>query len=661
MSKTLPLATAIFLMPLAISQANADEHTTHLDELTVVADPLAVTHTYMNTELVDETALRQMQPKSVPEAVKHLPNVTVAGGPRAGSQTVNIRGLEGRRVLQTVDGVRQVFESGHRPSYLLDPALLRSIEVIKGPASTRGSGALGGVIAQETITASDILESGDAFGGFVKTGVNTNNNGSDSIVTLAGQNDSIDWLFSGFYRDHDNIELGNNEELENSGSEDAGILAKGSWHLDNTQNLRLSYRKAGEDGAVPSNGAGSAGSSNSIINREQKTQNLLLGYHLNTESEQVDADLSFFWNQVSMDESRITDSRFDSTDLNVYGFNANNLSTFEAFQLFYGVDGHQEQFDAEREGTTRPNPPSGESNLLGAFVQGMVPLNNQWSLELGSRYDYFETEADGSGKRSDNAFSPSAAIIWQPKEWLELTLRHDHSFRAPSSEELYTTGTHFCFYAGFCNTFESNPDLEAEKAANTELITAFNFDDLENGAQFSLTTSIFQNTVDNFIEQIVTAPNFMAFDPGKTTWVNVDKAKITGFEISADYALDNFLATVSYGMVRGEDADSGEDLTNIPADTFKADLSYQVTSGFRAGLRVTHALEQNRTENEDVSTDAYDGYTITDLYATWDSPTVDGLSVDLSVNNLSNQYYRVAWAELYEPGREIIASIRYDF
>ena len=103
--------------------------------LSEVSRPVAV---------VERKEIDTMQPQSIAQVLRFQSNVSISGGPRAGSQSVNIRGLEGSKVLQTVDGVRQVFESGHRPSYFLDPALLKNIELVKGPASTLwGSGAVG--------------------------------------------------------------------------------------------------------------------------------------------------------------------------------------------------------------------------------------------------------------------------------------------------------------------------------------------------------------------------------------------------------------------------------------------------------------------------------------------------------------------------------------
>jgi len=63
-------------------------------------------------------------------------------------QAYSVRGVTGQRVFTTVAGVRIVTErrAGATASFV-DPALIGSVEVVRGPASTLfGSGALGGVV-----------------------------------------------------------------------------------------------------------------------------------------------------------------------------------------------------------------------------------------------------------------------------------------------------------------------------------------------------------------------------------------------------------------------------------------------------------------------------------------------------------------------------------
>jgi outer membrane receptor protein involved in Fe transport len=197
-----------------------------------VLEHIVVTATRIDTTLedaarsiavLDRMTIESMQPQSVAQTLLYEPNITVAGGPRAANQAVNIRGLSGNKVLQTIDGARQSFESGHRPGYFLDPELLASVEAVRGPVSSLwGSGALGGVVAQRTLRADDYLARGDNLGGFVKSGYNDNNGQSTTTAAVLGRATDTDWLLSAYYRDSDDIALGNGETLEGSANETQG-------------------------------------------------------------------------------------------------------------------------------------------------------------------------------------------------------------------------------------------------------------------------------------------------------------------------------------------------------------------------------------------------------------------------------------------------------
>ncbi|MFT5722268.1 MAG: hemoglobin/transferrin/lactoferrin receptor protein, partial [Motiliproteus sp.] len=400
------------------------------------------------------------------------------------------------------------------------------------------------------------------------------------------------------------------------------------------------------------------GTSNFLIDRDQQTRNASIDYRIDTRSPLIHSQITAYWNNIEMNESRVSDGRHDSTALDVLGLNINNLSMFGDIAVLYGIDGYTEEFRAERNGSNRPIPPDAETDVWGGFVQATIPLAKSWALELGTRYDYFATEAINLGQdRSDNDLSPSAALVWQSTDWLELTLRHDRAFRAPSSEEMYSTGTHFCMGPGSCNTFLPNPDLKAEQAANTELLAAMQFVNVLGGDLLNINASVFENRVDDFVEQIV------EINAGNTTWVNVDEAKITGFEVSADYNINRFRAKLAYGQTRGEDNKTGEDLTNIPADTLTGDLSYRFWNNqLMTGFRVTYADDQNKTnyaENSDNK--KYDSYSVADVYASWEPQSMKAFKVDLTVNNILDKHYSRAWEELDETGREMIVAARYKF
>lgn len=200
---------------LAASPALADTST---EEPIVLAElaPVTVTATRDNkTEkeatrsvaTVSPESIESRQASSAPELVKDIPNVTTVGGPRSENQSINIRGLEGARVLQLVDGARQVFESGHRPSYFIEPELIRSAEVIRGPASNLwGSGAVGGVASFNTVDPTDLIQPDASVGGFLKGTYNDNNNDKRGSAAVAGTTKHVDWLVSGYNRESDDME-----------------------------------------------------------------------------------------------------------------------------------------------------------------------------------------------------------------------------------------------------------------------------------------------------------------------------------------------------------------------------------------------------------------------------------------------------------------------
>ncbi len=668
-----PKPLAVVISSLLATQAWAESPANN--EPAFEFDKVVVTATRMEQEVEDvsrpvvvigQDAIESRQPKSVAQVLSNEPNVLVQGGSRPSYQTVNIRGLGGNRVLQTVDGVRQDFESGHRASYFLDPALLKSVEVVKGPASALwGSGALGGVVAQTTISPKDVLNPEQDLGGLIKTGWNFNNDQSTTTAAVAGRTETADWLLAGYFRDSDNIETGDGTDVGNSGSRDKGVMGKVELQIDEDQSLALSARHGIVEGGVPSNGSGSVnGGSVFLIDKDQVSSSVSADYRIDTESPLLNAQVMAYWNGVDVDESRVRDGRSDSTEKDTFGLNINNLSQFGDIALLYGLDGYHSRYSGTRSGVNRPVPPTADTDSWGAFMQAMIPVSDSWLLELGGRYDYFATEDDNLGtSRSDSHFSPSAALTWQASDMLELTLRHDRAFRAPSVEEMYTTGTHFCIPPFGCNTFETNSNLKPEKSANTELIANLAVNDA-----WSFKASVFENRIDDFIGRggrpFVFIPGRPpVVDPGTTKWVNVDEAKLRGYEVKARYSQDDMNLTLGYGQTRGTDRNTGNALSSVPADTWSADLNYSLLNRqLTAGARIVHTEAQNRVPPSRRGPPVtYDSYTVADIYASWEPAAVKNLKIDMTVNNLADKKYRSTWADIDAAGREVILSATYKF
>ncbi len=662
--KRLMLTTAVLAALPTFVQA---DELTDMDKVVITSTRHAQTNSasLQRVEIVDQERIEQQQPTSVPQIVNYLPNVSVIGGPREDSQKVNIRGLEGHQILQLIDGVRQNFTSGHRPSYMLDPALVKNVEVVKGPASSLwGSGALGGVIATNTISANDLLTGKKQQAGFIKQGFNSNNDKWLTTGAFATRLNNVDLLVSGYYNDGENNELGNGEELEHSASKEKGVLAKLDWFIDDAQSATFNLRTSNIDGAVPSNPTANVNSSNFLINRENKTHHASVDYNFNPESTFIDVQSLVYWNKTEMLEDRVSDGRADSTEISTIGLNLNNSSTLSNVNVVYGVDGYQDKLSADRSGGSRPTIPKATTTVWGAFSQMTIPLAEQWQLDLGARYDYFKTEAKNLDQsRSDSAVSPSITLLWNPVSDLNISLGYNEAFRAPTSEEMYTSGTHFSYGPMGDNSFVPNPNLKAEQAKNIELIADYQLNGIfTNDDKMNFSANIFHNNVDNFIELLVSDPTFIppATLVGTTTSANVDEAVLEGFELRFGYSIYNFSGQLSYGQTRGENKKTHEDLATIPADKWVLDLNQGFANNqIKTGLKLSYVETQDLTPSSSSAT--YDNYTLADVYVRWSPQSVKNLSLDLSINNLTDQHYRVAFQELYMPGRDVRLAARYDF
>lgn len=676
MAITLALGTPFLSLAAVAEQVKTAE----FDEVLVSATRIQekVSESSRSAAVVGEEQLAEKQGNSVAEVLKTEANINIANGPRASAQQVEIRGLSGQRVLQTIDGARQNASAGHRGTFFMDPELLSSIEVVRGPASSLwGSGAIGGVVSQNTKSAREMLDEGQSFGGYLKQGYETNGQRSKSSGAIYGAKGSIDWLLNGSYSDGDNIKAGNDNTLENSASRSRSGLAKFGWQLDEAQRLQLSGRINEIFEAVPSNPATGVSNSVPLVRRDSKDSNLTLDYSLAPRGNALlDLDAKFYWNKTDYDENRLTKGQFDTTEYETLGFSIANRSQWQGLKLTYGLDGYRDQIETFRDDSgqsgQRPGNIDGESRVWGAFVAANIALGENWSLDPALRYDSFESESNNLGHSSDDdALSPSLALVWKTAPWLTLSARYDEAFRAPSVEEMYSSGTHYCIPPipnflpnGLCNTFEVNENLKAEKAKNKELKADMRFAELAGNDELALSLSVFRNDVDDFIEQRVTNP--LHGIPGleqNTRWDNVDKARLTGFELTGKYRINQTRLSLSYGQTEGKDRHDGGYLANIPANKLVLDLSQGIMAGdMKLGTRVSYNASQDRVP-EDNPVNRYQDYTLWDVYLAWEPAmgTFEGLRVDFTIENIGDEEYIQAWQTLMDQGRNFKLSARYRF
>lgn len=77
--------------------------------------------------------------------------------------------------------------------------------------------------------------------------------------------------------------------------------------------------------------------------------------------------------------------------------------------------------------------PSTTADMLGVYAIDTVQLLPEWSLNLGARFDRYDTSFDdalsGQGfRRQDSAWSPKAALVWKPTEAQTYYMSYSTSF-----------------------------------------------------------------------------------------------------------------------------------------------------------------------------------------------------------------------------------------
>lgn len=158
--------------------------------------------------------LERRQVSTVFDAVRNTAGVSIDGGPRLNGMSFNIRGFESNDVAVSVDGVLKNYEKYRSKGTYIEPDLLKTIEIRRGPQINSNSGFLGGAVITVTKDAEDFLRPGQMAGARLKFGYGNNNDEYlRSYLAYARPHDKIDLIYNYTNRQSNNIMQGNGEEL----------------------------------------------------------------------------------------------------------------------------------------------------------------------------------------------------------------------------------------------------------------------------------------------------------------------------------------------------------------------------------------------------------------------------------------------------------------
>lgn len=210
-------------------------------------------HQTLPITTITSDQLERTQSSNIFDAARSAPGVSISGGPRPSGMSFSIRGYaDNEDVLVKVDGMPKGFEKYRMGGTFIEPELLKSIEVQRGPQIASGSGSLGGTIIASTKSAEDFLRPGQKVGGKIKFGYGNNNDEySRSYMLYARPEERVDILYNYSNRQSNNLTLGDGTKLESSAVESISHLLKVSLFPTDDIQLVTSIVKFQDTGLQP--------------------------------------------------------------------------------------------------------------------------------------------------------------------------------------------------------------------------------------------------------------------------------------------------------------------------------------------------------------------------------------------------------------------------
>jgi hemoglobin/transferrin/lactoferrin receptor protein len=610
--------------------------------------------------VIDREQILQRDPRSPTELLRFVPGVEIDGAPRTTAMEPSIRGLGGDRIAFRLDGSRLNFNAGHRGRIFVEPELLRQVDVLRGPGSALyGSGAIGGVIAFRTIEPEDLLPPGGEhpIGGFMRGGYQSNGRTFRGTGAFAARAGDVAGLVAASGLNNGNFTDGAGNTIPFSADTTLTTLGRLNW-TPGFNRFSLSALRFQDNHEIPI--AANTATLQSVTDRTTEQESYVARWNYdNPNTPLLQPQVVLYRNRTHLSEQRLTGTAVrDTTELVTNGIDAQNTSRFSLFGLdrhvlTFGSELYRDEQEGRANGIPRGQFPSASQDVLGLYLQDEISIG-AFSVVPGIRWDNFRQESpDGRNDQDSTRASPKISVAYRVTDWLQPYVSYAQAFRAPSLTELYVGGQHF---PG--NVFVPNPSLQPEISENVEIGVNLRFSDVVvPGDRLRARLTAFNNTIDNYIEQLVLART--------TVSRNVGRARIQGAELELQYDSGPVFAGVTASVLKGDNLTDDEPLASVPANRVSLQGGYRfLEQGVIVGGRWLVVAEQSRNPNVPGVAQQTAGYGLLDLYATWTPPFAQWARLDVGIDNVFDQAYRRSnWNSdppppFYETGRNIRGSLR---
>jgi hemoglobin/transferrin/lactoferrin receptor protein len=654
----------------AASTKAASGKTTRLDKITVVSRTgESAMETMASASHVDQEDIERRMASTPTDIFFGMPGVTAQADARRVDSSVNIRGLQDfGRVAVIVDGARQDFQrSGHgtQSTFWIDPDLIQSVDVIRGPvANTYGSGAIGGVVFFDTKDAGDFLKPDETWAAQTTGRYETNGHGwTTSTIGAYRFSDSADILGNIVYRDYGDYKDGGGDRQAGTGYDVLGGMIKGTFRPTDYSELKLGWIGASDNWNEIANGV-------PAYDLGLK-QNTFTGRYNITDADRtwLDLHINASYNKTNLDQTALIDipNRFDPVtgdpidvpagsqskfDIGTTSFDIWNTSRFEtgavSHELTYGGDWVSDDVDTSgAAGGDSFYTPSGRRTVWGAYIQDK--LSWDWlEVVAGLRYDNYNLKGGGVDNSGDRV-SPRITVGVTPfdqasLDGLQFYGTYAEGYRSPSLSETLISGLH---PATVVFPFLPNPNLRPETGRTWEFGVNYRADSLiQANDALRVKAAYFHNDVKDYIDGAVVdvgdngCPDLTA--PPQNWWVlpfcsqyqNYANAKIQGFELESVYDADWGFAGLSATLINGHTISySGEraDLLTTPSAQVTGQLGFKFLED---KLIVGSEVQYNRKPK---GNPIADDYTLVNAFASYH--VNDNFKFDFRVDNIFDTKY----------------------
>lgn len=598
--------------------------------------------------LIDRSRLNQEQVQDLADIARYEPALEADySGPRFGNTGLTIRNIGGNRVALELDSVPlpQGFAVGNFSDSgrtNIDPAIIKRIEVLRGPASVLyGSDAIGGVVIMETLDADEFVPADRQQAFQLRNSWYGSNDSSlvQATGAYAGEQGGI-LVSAGRRQGH---ELDNESRDTPDDSVDFTQhqgFAKWTHHFNEYASLRTSvdfFERDSQSNLRAVLGSGRFRNSSQLLgNDHAQRSRISIGYTYSPSSwfEQIQANVyrqagdtrqSTFEERLSRGTPVGLQRDFFFRDQSLGG-ELKGVIRAETGQFQHlivsGFEWDHTRLHESRDGTETNRItgisrrailgeqfplrdfPITRTDRIGVYVQDSINWGD-WTFIPGLRWDHFDLDAstdpvlDNQNNATDlnnSELTLRLGASWSITRTFNAYAHYSEGFRAPPAPDVNLT----LDIPQFNIRAVANPDLEPERSRSFEL----GFRWYQDGT--SLQAAGYRSRFRNFIESRVPIGRDPIDDTLLFQSLNLARTGIYGaeFEASQDLGtwideLNNWHFSAALHWARGENRVTNTPLNSVNPLSSVYTLAWQPNRQLQTELRVRYIARQDRVDFSD--------------------------------------------------------------